>query len=340
MGKYSSSPLWADITPIPLSEPNSPAPALATIAYSPAYAEAMSYLRAVMCANEYSDRALALTQDIIALNPAHYTVWLYRGKILRACSKDVYAELRWLEMAAMKHLKNYQIWHHRQVLVDGLDGVPPSEIPFLTRVLALDAKNYHVWTYRQWLCVRFARSMLEDVGGMAGAELAATEALIREDVRNNSAWNHRYFLCFGAEELRRKEAGEVGPGVVDEDLVDREVAYAEAKIRLAPQNPSPWNYLRGVLRRAGRRVSEEQAFAAGFVGADVMGEEVKSSHAVDWLAESWAERGDEARARECWAALARKWDPIRKNYWDYRARNLGGGGGAGVETAARVEVAA
>lgn len=48
---------------------------LATIAYAPDYLEATSYLRAVMAANEMSERALKLTEDVIAMNPAHYTVW-------------------------------------------------------------------------------------------------------------------------------------------------------------------------------------------------------------------------------------------------------------------------
>jgi protein farnesyltransferase/geranylgeranyltransferase type-1 subunit alpha len=314
MGKYSSSPTWADITPIPLDEGPGPGPALATIAYPEKYSEAMSYLRAVMSQNECSDRCLDLTEDIISMNPAHYTVWLYRGKILRELNKDVYAELRWLEAVSFKHLKNYQIWHHRQVLMSSLPTMPPGEIPFLTRILALDAKNYHVWSYRQWLCTHFASSVLS-----SSAELASTEALIREDVRNNSAWNHRYFLCFGADELRL--GTEEARKVADEDLIDREVEYTKAKIRLAPQNQSPWNYLKGVLRRGGRSMTEEQEFAAEFV-RDVNGEDVRSSHAVDWLAECFAELGENERAKEYLQALGRKWDPIRKNYWDYRAQQL------------------
>lgn len=77
-GKYSSDPLWADVKPIPLddgSKEGQEATPLATIAYSPAYVEATSYLRAVMAANEVSERALKLTQDVISMNPAHYTVW-------------------------------------------------------------------------------------------------------------------------------------------------------------------------------------------------------------------------------------------------------------------------
>lgn len=76
-GKYASSPEWASIQPIPLdngSRDNDIIP-LATIAYPEDYLEATSYLRAVMAANEMSERALKLTGDIIAMNPAHYTVW-------------------------------------------------------------------------------------------------------------------------------------------------------------------------------------------------------------------------------------------------------------------------
>ena len=73
MGKYSGSEEWADIVPIPQDD-GGPNP-LAAIAYTEEYSEAMSYLRAVMAKDEKSDRSLALTEDIIRLNPAHYTVW-------------------------------------------------------------------------------------------------------------------------------------------------------------------------------------------------------------------------------------------------------------------------
>ena len=73
MGKYSTSPQWTDITPIPPDDggPN----ALAVINYTEAYSEAMSYLRAVMSQDEKSERVLDLTEDIVKMNPGHYTVW-------------------------------------------------------------------------------------------------------------------------------------------------------------------------------------------------------------------------------------------------------------------------
>lgn len=119
---YSVSPRWKDVTPIPLIDgppgQKDPGPALATIAYSPRYSEAMSYLRAVMAVNEFSRRALDLTEDIIGMNPAHYTVWLYRAKILQTLwesegtpiEQGVTSEFEWLDGVSERALKNYQIW--------------------------------------------------------------------------------------------------------------------------------------------------------------------------------------------------------------------------------------
>src|SRR5262249_42745751 len=82
---YDTSEEWADVSP--LAQDDGPAP-LAQIAYTPAYSTAMSYLRAVMAADELSFRALRLTADAIGMNPAHYTVWGYRLKILRGLLGD------------------------------------------------------------------------------------------------------------------------------------------------------------------------------------------------------------------------------------------------------------
>lgn len=73
MGKYSDSEAWQDV--IPISQNDGCAHPLAAIAYTDEYSEAMSYLRAVMAGDEKSDRVLELTEEIIRMNPAHYTVW-------------------------------------------------------------------------------------------------------------------------------------------------------------------------------------------------------------------------------------------------------------------------
>ncbi|KAK5277677.1 CAAX geranylgeranyltransferase alpha subunit, partial [Cryomyces antarcticus] len=188
MPKYAEDPAWEDVVPIPQDD-GGPNP-LAAIAYTEEYSEAMSYLRAVMANNEMSERVLDLTEDIINMNPAHYTVWygtlssprsramltrnhrLYRAKVLFEINADLRAETEWVNKTALRHLKNYQIWHHRQLILDKL-GSAEGEADFIARMFEKDAKNYHVWSYRQWLVRRF--DLWED------GELEAVEELLKKD---------------------------------------------------------------------------------------------------------------------------------------------------------------
>ncbi len=70
---YHDDEKWADVVPLPQDDGG--LHPLAAIAYSDEYSEAMSYLRAVMAKNEFSKRVLELTEHIISMNAAHYTVW-------------------------------------------------------------------------------------------------------------------------------------------------------------------------------------------------------------------------------------------------------------------------
>ncbi|KAI9660866.1 MAG: CAAX geranylgeranyltransferase alpha subunit [Trizodia sp. TS-e1964] len=300
MDSYSTSPLWADIIPLPQDD-GGPNP-LAAIAYTEAYSEAMSYLRAVMAANELSERVLGLTEDIISMNPANYTVWLYRVNVLFELKRDLRAELQWVSEVALQHQKNYQIWHHRQTIMQQL-GDPAGETDFIAKMFLKDSKNYHVWSYRQWLVRRFR---------LWDTELPDIEALLARDVRNNSAWNHRYFVVFGRED----------GAAVSEEVVEREIAYTHNAIALAPQNPSPWNYLRGVLRRVGRPASSQLGFVLPFAPLDEPSA-IRSSHALDFLADVFAEEGRKADAAQALELLATTYDPIRANYWNYRKGLLG-----------------
>lgn len=105
--------------------------------------------------------------------------------------------------------------------------------------------------------------------------------------------------------------------------IEREVSYAKEKIAIAPQNQSPWNYLRAVLAKGGRTLESEKALAEGLVsGLGTEGESVKSSHALDYLADVYAQAGDKEKAELCLQRLADKWDPIREGYWKYRVQQL------------------
>ncbi len=178
-----------------------------------------------------------------------------------------------------------------------------------------DAKNYHVWSYRQWLVRHFS---------LWDAELPYIEELLRADVRNNSAWNHRWFVVFARHTDPEKHSIKNGgaDSEVEPEIVEREIEYTKAAILMAPQNQSPWNYLRGVLRKQGQGLLGMKGFAEQF--ADLEKEdEVRSSHALDFLADVYAEEQEKERSGKALELLARRYDPIRKNYWDYRRSLLG-----------------
>jgi protein farnesyltransferase/geranylgeranyltransferase type-1 subunit alpha len=290
----------------------------------------MAYLRAVMQAKEYSERCLRLTEHIINMNPAHYTVWLYRAANIFALKLPIPDEIAWLNRVALANLKNYQIWHHRHLLVENyfptiasdpvtLSTFAAAERSFLQQILAEDTKNYHVWSYRSYLVGKL--NLFADAD-----ELRAIESMIDDDVRNNSAWSHRFFLVFSnpAHASPGFAATESDPKV-PAPVVDREVEYAQEKIRLAPQNQSGWNYLRGVLVKGGRKLGSVEEFAEEFVkglGEGEESEDVLSTHALDLLAEIYAEKGDKEKADLSLRRLGMKWDRIRVGYWEWRRKCL------------------
>lgn len=207
---------------------------------------------------------------------------------------------------------------------------PAKEADFLMDMFAQDSKNYHVWTYRHWLVRHFK---LWD----SPREIADVESLLDSDVRNNSAWNHRFMLRFGPRGDDEEPAGMPNSNkattpseknrltVVDEDVVDAELRYAQAKILRAPENRSPWAYARGVLRAADRPLSEWRDFALRFVTMDGGEVVVKSSHALEWLADVYAgEKEEQKNIAEAirMLTLLKKYDPVRTNYWDYRIRMI------------------
>lgn len=291
---------------------------------------AISYLRAIMAANEHSSRVLQLTEHIIDLNTAHYTVWLYRFNTIIALGVPIPDELAWLNAIALDNEKNYQIWHHRQSLIDqyypsiandpaAIQKLGDDESNFMKLMFASDSKNYHVWSYRLYL--------VRKLGMWGGKELERVEALLRADVRNNSAWSHRFFVVFSDPSYATSgsKATEMDAGIPSE-ILDREISYAKTATFEAPQNPSPWNYLRGVLKKGGRKLGSEACFAGEFVnlGGEGKEEDVKSSHALDFLADAWAESGEVEKADRALRLLGDKYDRVRKNYWEWRRAALNG----------------
>lgn len=147
----------------------------------------------------------------------------YRFDTIKALSLPLDVELVLMDELAVKHLKTYQVWHHRRLLItlsaslsaasgdpSTLVRAPKSELAFVTASLKTDSKNYHTWSYRQWL-LAFVND--EDLWS---EELDYVDELIGEDVRNNSAWHHRFFVVWMA---RASVAGKV----TDERVLLREL---------------------------------------------------------------------------------------------------------------------
>ena len=107
--------------------------------------EVMGYFRAVLQAEEVSERALALTQEVIEINPTFSTAWFYRRHLLTELKKDFSSEEAF--MRSIEDFKCYQLWYHRRFVSKYLNN-PQAELDFIDFALQDDSKNYHAWSHR------------------------------------------------------------------------------------------------------------------------------------------------------------------------------------------------
>jgi protein farnesyltransferase/geranylgeranyltransferase type-1 subunit alpha len=67
-------------------------------------------------------------------------------------NEDLADELSFIEDIAEVNQKNYQIYHHRQRIVEEMStrGIAnfSRELAFTQELIEVDQKNYHVWSYR------------------------------------------------------------------------------------------------------------------------------------------------------------------------------------------------
>lgn len=208
----SIAEIFSDLTPI--EQDDGPVPVV-RIAYSQAFTIVMGYFRRVLVNEEYSERALHLSAEVIDHNAANYTAWQYRRRCVAEMHKNDpeeerlaawREELKYCSEQCMHNVKNYQVWFHRRACIAAL-GDATGELDFIAAVLDDDAKNYHAWGHRQWVLKTF---------DLWAAELAYVDELLSADVRNNSAWNQRYFVLQASADLNSP------------DLVASEIACALA----------------------------------------------------------------------------------------------------------------
>merc|ERR1712086_1212246 len=87
---YSEREEWKDVTPVP--QDDGPVPVV-SIAYSNRFKDVMGYFRHVLLTDEVSARAWDVTDDAIECNPANYTAWAFRRKLVTGLNRDLQAEM-------------------------------------------------------------------------------------------------------------------------------------------------------------------------------------------------------------------------------------------------------
>nr|CAG4651947.1 EOG090X08PK [Triops cancriformis] len=297
---YRSRKEWQDIQQISLDEGDFP---IVAIAYSDKFKDVFGYFRAIVLAQEKSQRALDLTKDAAELNPANYTVWQYRRILLRHLKVDLHKELKYLRHVMEDHPKNYQVWHHRRMIVEWLNE-PIGELRFTEIILSQDAKNYHAWQHRQWVLSTF--NLFEN-------ELNYVDRLLQEDIRNNSAWNQRYFVINHTTGFTS-------------DVIQQEIQFVARALSLVSHNESAWNYLRGILLEVEEGLNHPEVMSicqnlrsVGKVPPFLLAFEVD---AIEELLQRAKSQELLAQALEKCQDLAQSKDTIRAPYWTYIAQTL------------------
>eukprot|EP01127_Copromyxa_protea_P005354 TRINITY_DN15297_c0_g1_i1.p1 TRINITY_DN15297_c0_g1~~TRINITY_DN15297_c0_g1_i1.p1 ORF type:complete len:305 (-),score=59.08 TRINITY_DN15297_c0_g1_i1:22-936(-) len=289
---FSERDDFKDITPVLQDDGEKP---VCPIAYAPEYVDAMNYFRALLDKNELSERALEVTTRVIGLSSANYTAWYFRRLVLKGLQADLREELEFVSEMSRDHPKNYQIWYHRQWIIEQLEDAS-NELDFTAEILAEDAKNYHSWTHRQWAIKTF---------NLWEKEIEYVDKLLLADIRNNSAWNQRYFVIFNTT------------GYTDE-VIASETEYTISKILLAPNNESSHNYLLGLYR--GRKLSSS-ARIMEFV-ADKKDKWTFCAPFLSLQIDICQELNDIEQALELCDKLIGGVDDIHKKYWIYKKSQL------------------
>ncbi|RUS18681.1 protein farnesyltransferase [Endogone sp. FLAS-F59071] len=191
---YNERPEWKDVSPIPQDDGPNP---LVPIAYpsdcnsnhnafdflSLPDTNAMNYFRAISCKNELSERALELTTQIINMNPAHYTIWNYRQKILFELKKDLKQELDFIEELAEERSKNYQLW---QWVIARFD-LWAEELSYLDELLIIDVRNNSAWNHRFFVVFEAPTKPTPE---LLAKEIEYAKSKIILAPNNQSSWNY------------------------------------------------------------------------------------------------------------------------------------------------------
>jgi protein farnesyltransferase/geranylgeranyltransferase type-1 subunit alpha len=329
--------IFSDLKPVP--QDDGPIP-VCQIDYNANFVLAYDYFRALLQTNERSERALALTEVCLALNPANYTVWHVRRECVDALGwTDERLEYEWTLAARLggSNPKNYQIAFHRRCALEAFsrccldqdttitsnqpikirldESKAKKELKYLATVLTnVDGKNYHVWSSRQWILREI------NLESWFKEEIEFCHELTKQDCRNNSAWNQRWFAVHRGTK-----------NALNAELAQLEIDYTLHMASIDPYNESPWRYLIGILR-------EQPTPRTLLIGhcqqalpkiQNVLSNASRDPDACANLNSARIDLLEMEGSKDCieeaislCKAMSEQYDTIRSKYWDFRAVQL------------------
>ena len=258
----------------------------------------MNIFRAVLLSREISYRVYNLTSLVLSIFPTNYVCWVLRRECLDKVKEiDPYQELAWLDSIMVENQKNYQIWHHRKLLIEKINDASHEKI-VLNNVFLSEPKNFHAWTHRIWMIRRF-----NNVEG----EFDFIENMLKDDIKNNSVWNYRFFLVQFNNNNK-----------LDKEIVEKEIKYTLNKIKINPINECPYCYIRGLINKSGFKYSDFL-----FVKEElekILKTNENNSYGLMLLLDYYEEEKNKEKFEEMIEKLI-KVDYIRKKYYRWRKEN-------------------
>ena len=285
-----------EITPVPQF---SPEVKLLKINYTEEETKLMDIFRAVFLSKEISRRVYDLTSLVISFFPTNYCAWILRRECLDKVKEiELKEELNWLDSILEPNQKNYQIWHHRKLLIEKLNDVS-HEKNMLDKIFSSEPKNFHAWTHRIWMIRRFDNTE---------NEFEFIEKMLKDDVKNNSVWNYRFFLVLYTNGNK-----------LEKNIIETEIKYALEKIKECPINECPYSYIRGLITKFNYKYNDF-IFIKESIEKLLNENDEDNAYGLNLLLDIYEEEKNENKFNEIIDKL-KKVDYIRKKYYGWRKEN-------------------